>query len=656
MTKGFFAYLTAALVLSTSAQADNYKIAVPGSLSDPQAEAVLLFEQGLAVQSPDTRLEVIFGLGRARDLPGYLEEGFVDIAVVPFEAVPALRQSPLLEPFLARSATEIRQAIDSEVGAFEKTDVEDEGFRVLDFWHVSSSIFGSRVPVTTVADLQGLRIYDGGRPRDDTLLALGAAPTQLAFAEVINALQAGAVDSSAVPLDNRNVELGFAGVVQNYVDRLYRPRLYAVLVSQDRWNETPFADQHYLAKVAEDVGQALVGSLEDQAAQFRIDELARGSNFNAWDDGDVVLVRQASLNTVELEAVVERQLINLAYDSAASPPAPVPDSEPRPAAEVRLLFATDRVPADLSNPATAFSSRRLLRGHIFGVADIDLEDGRQFGDDLEDVSRITGLSELIAADFWAQVSANSGKQFVLFVHGYNNAFTDSIRRGATIQQDVAQDSIVISYTWPSDGQLLSYGYDEASTDTAEQNFKLFMDDLVAILPSGEVSVIAHSMGSRLLTKYLAGLPERGIRPEDVKFENIVFAAPDISTDFFRQKEEVPFNPALPLSEYAERVTIYSSQFDRPLGLSQKLHRDQRLGLADEASIFLDEDIVAIDASKIDPARWYQKFSFATRHSYVFDKAAGVRDLALLLVGAMPGDRPGMVQRSRGELVFWQLHP
>ncbi len=636
--------------------AEEYRITTVGSPVQPPALAIAKFEHRLANEDTNASLTFLPGLAGSRDLIGLLEAGVVDIAVVPFEAVPSLAHSPLLEPFLARNAKDVRQAINSEVGAFEKADVESDGFRVLDFWHVSSTIFGSKTPVKEVRDLRGLKIYDGGGQRGKTLLALGAAPTQMAFGEVYTALAAGAIDSLAVPFDSRGQASGLVEVIEHYVDRLYRPRIYAVLVSEQRWTELPFPDQHYLAKAAEEVGETLVGSLDAQAAKFRSEELARGSTFNAWNAGDIAQVRVASLAAVGPDALVERELVNLAFENAAAIPPPEPTDEPRPASQVMLLFATDREQVDLTKPEIAFSAARRLSGHTFGAATVALKDGRKFGDNLKTVAQITNLFPLDEDALLGRLADTPDRSIVVFVHGYNNAFVDSLRRGATIQEDIAADSIVISYSWPSDGQLLSYGYDESSTDTAEQNFKLFMDKLTATVPTNQISIIAHSMGSRLLTKYLAGLPERSLHPDQVRFKNIVFAAPDISTRFFKQKEEEPFDPKYPLSVYAERITVYSSQYDRPLNLSQKLHRDQRLGLADQTNMYLEADITAVDASLIDPAKWYQKFSFATRHSYVFDKAAGVRDLALLLSGSDPVSRPGMTQETRDGLNFWVLAP
>lgn len=640
---------------TTPAPAKEYRITAQ-DLRPSVAQSIADFKRQLAAEDTDARLSFIRGVAEPNKLLGMLENGKVDIAVVPFEIVPALKRSPLLDIFTAKNATKMRQAIDSEVGAFAKADVERNGRLVLDFWHVASTILGSKMPVLRPSDLRGRRIYDGMSSPDGILRALGAIPVQMAFRDLIPALQTDAISSSAIPLDNRAQALGFAGVVKHFVDRLYRPRLYAVLVNARRWTEIPFSHQHYLAKTANTVGESLVVRLEAQAERFRRRELARGSIFNAWSSDDIALIRRASRETVNRDAYVERQLVNLAFDSAAAAPQPIPDGDALPASEVTLLFATDRKWGDPAKPETAFSSSRRLNGHTFGVATITLNKGRRFGDDLKDVSQITKQRVLKEAAFWRRLKSMSKHDVVVFVHGYNNAFADGIRRGATIQKDIASQDIVISYTWPSDGELLSYGYDESSIDTAEQNFKLFMDRLTKEVASKRINVIAHSMGSRLVIKYLAGLPERGLYPEDVKFKNIVLAAADISTEFFKQKEESPYKPNYPLSSYAERITVYSSQYDRALGLSEKLHRDQRLGRADQNNMYLEANISAIDASAIDPAKWYQRFSFATRHSYVFDKAAGVKDIKLLLTGIAPVSRPGITRGTRNGFNYWILKP
>lgn len=624
--------------------------------SDGQVGAVIsAFSTELEKQHADISMEHLDGVGSASELTQLLDNKLIDIAAVPFEEIPALAGSPLLKPLLAKDAAALRQTINSEIGALAKADLERGGYRVLDFWHVSSTILGSKGTVSSVAEVQGIKVFGTGGQSGDDLEALGASPVQMAFAEVVPALERGAVDAGAIPFDSRAQELGFAGLLENYVDRVYKPAIYAVIVTDDLWKKIPFADQYFLAKVAGELGDSLVESLDVQAESFRSEERERGAVFNVWGNTDIAAVRAASLSTVAADNQIQRELVSLAFDVAASTPAAPDDVEAKPASEVSLLFVTDRELEDFSKPDIAFSSKRELNGHTFGLATVLLKDGRKYGDNIKKTAVIKNLSKNTDAEFWGQLTTAPERDIVLYVHGYNNAFTDSIRRGATIQEDIAPEAIVISYTWPSDGELLSYGYDTSSTDTAQQNFDLFLDNLAERVSADRINVISHSMGTRILAKYLAALPTRGIKPEQVKFKNIVFAAADLSRDFFEQKQTTPPDPKFPLSAYAESTTVYSSQNDRPLGFSLKVHGDRRLGLADQETIFVDEDIVSIDASPIEqPSKWYQKFSFATRHSYVFDKSEGVRDLSLLLLGTKAAVRPGMTMRKRDGIVFWEL--
>ncbi|MBM1691611.1 TRAP transporter substrate-binding protein DctP [Sulfitobacter geojensis] len=634
--------------------AEDYRIATIGRPDQPAVAAIADMAQRLGQVDADIGLTSLPNSRRPTELLESLRAGDVDFAVVPIDALPGLSNSPLLTPFIAEDAARLRQAINSDAGAQAKATLDAEGYRVLDFWHVSSTILGSSTQVRDVSDLAGLKVRASGRQRGQTLAALGATPVQIAGAEVYSALQSGAFDSSDVPFNERAQSSKYFEVLDNYVDRIYGQQIFAVLVLGERWEEIPFPQQHYLAKTAVEVGEALVSPLTLQAAQFRRDALANGAALSAWQAEDVRKVQAASLRLVSAGSLDDRALVSRAFEAAAADPAPVTFGEARPATEVKIYFATDRKPADPRNPETAFSSIRQLNGHTFGTATVQLQPGRKLGQKLTKTAKIVELDSVTKANFLQSVAVDNSVGIIVFVHGYNNAFVDSIRRGATIQADIAANAKVISYTWPSDGELLSYGYDDSSTDTAIQTFKIFMDSLTDAVDPGRINIVAHSMGGKLVTAYLAGLAERSKLPADIKFNEVVFAASDVSKVFFQQKEETPFIPDVPISAHAERITLYTSQYDRPLLLSKKVNRDLRLGLGNRSNIYVHSNIDTVDSSLIDPAKAYQIFSFATRHSYVFDKPEGVRDLKLLLGGSDTQTRPGIVRRSRDGLSYWVL--
>jgi esterase/lipase superfamily enzyme len=249
----------------------------------------------------------------------------------------------------------------------------------------------------------------------------------------------------------------------------------------------------------------------------------------------------------------------------------------------------------------------------------------------------------------------ANKPVIVFLHGYNNSFSDALRRAATIKNDIAGDGTVISYTWPSDGSALGYGYDASSASTASQNFQSFMDALTKKVPRKQIHIIAHSMGGRILIDYIVKLQNTQTPTIELKFANLIFAASDITQDLFEQKVAGPRDePERSLIAFAKTVTVYSSEYDRALGFSHEIHRDKRLGLSTKQDLFLASGLVTIDASSIDPAKFYQKFTTATRHSYVFDKAKGVSDLAGIIANVSPQDRTGLVQDARGQKIFWRM--
>ncbi|MEO7682763.1 MAG: alpha/beta hydrolase, partial [Gemmatimonadaceae bacterium] len=104
-----------------------------------------------------------------------------------------------------------------------------------------------------------------------------------------------------------------------------------------------------------------------------------------------------------------------------------------------------------------------------------------------------------------------------------------------------------------------------------------------------VSVIAHSMGSRLLA---AVLQEFKAHPPAHMPTEVVFAAPDINAEEFRRVIEPNIRGT------SGRLTIYTSQHDQALRLSKKEHGYHRLGEGGPG-VFAIAGIDKIDVSDVD---------------------------------------------------------
>jgi esterase/lipase superfamily enzyme len=86
------------------------------------------------------------------------------------------------------------------------------------------------------------------------------------------------------------------------------------------------------------------------------------------------------------------------------------------------------------------------------------EDGQPPREFTTVVAKIVDKSE-IAGTLHRRVVRSPDRSVLVFVHGYNNRFDDSVFRFAQIVHDSGTTAIPILFTWPSAGELLSYGYD-----------------------------------------------------------------------------------------------------------------------------------------------------------------------------------------------------
>jgi esterase/lipase superfamily enzyme len=64
------------------------------------------------------------------------------------------------------------------------------------------------------------------------------------------------------------------------------------------------------------------------------------------------------------------------------------------------------------------------------------------------------------------VKTKPKRQVLVFVHGYNNRFEDSVLRFAQMVHDYrAEDAVVpVLFSWPSKAKFLAYGFDRESSD------------------------------------------------------------------------------------------------------------------------------------------------------------------------------------------------
>ena len=104
----------------------------------------------------------------------------------------------------------------------------------------------------------------------------------------------------------------------------------------------------------------------------------------------------------------------------------------------------------------------------------------------------------------ASVKKSPDHSVLVFIHGFNNRFEDSLYRFAQIAHDTGTDSAPILVTWPSRGSALAYGYDRESTNYTRDALEKVFQYLARDPQIKEVSILAHSMGNWVTLEALRG--------------------------------------------------------------------------------------------------------------------------------------------------------
>jgi tripartite ATP-independent transporter DctP family solute receptor len=121
-------------------------------------------------------------------------------------------------------------------------------------------------PITTPADLQGLKIRVPGNPLwTDFFSSLGASPTPMDFSEVFTALQTGTINGQENPVEVPATNK-FSGV-QKYLSMTnHMSDAFVLGISDAKWNSLSAAQQEQLQTAATETAQFKTKNDADQAA------------------------------------------------------------------------------------------------------------------------------------------------------------------------------------------------------------------------------------------------------------------------------------------------------------------------------------------------------------------------------------------------------
>ena len=336
-------------------------------------------------------------------------------------------------------------------------------------------------------------------------------------------------------------------------------------------------------------------------------------------------------------------------------PSPLHEMSPRADIEYSVWYGTNRKPRDADTIAKGYSGERDLAVRL-GLCKVFVPESHKIGSTgsgwwerltsgVDDRLKLTGISELPPATFWAQIKQRldslelQERDAVIFVHGYNVSFEDAAIRAAQIGVDLAVAGAMAFFSWPSRGTKRAYTTDEASIEASELHMTSFMVDFAERSGASKVHIIAHSMGNRGVLRAMNRIAAQAEQRTKVPFDQIILAAADVDAETFR-------NLCSAYSRVSRRTTLYVSSRDRAVEASKWLHDFPRAGLLPPVMVTTGIDTINVTNADLT----------MLGHGYVAEAREVLTDMHNLLEhGDPPRRRFGLKElRTEAGSPYWLI--
>ncbi len=280
--------------------------------------------------------------------------------------------------------------------------------------------------------------------------------------------------------------------------------------------------------------------------------------------------------------------------------------------------------------------------HVQGVVPADTNKLAEF----VFLTRITtGGKESFTATLQDAIYYDGSDAILLFVHGFNVKFDEALVRTAQLSNDLSRNDaydvgIPVLYSWPSAGEvsLETYQGDRDRSINSAEHLEAFLDLITEDIDVQRINIIAHSMGNRLLTKALEDYASDYLVQhdrDDLEFRILLVAA-DVERDVFDEANGV-------FDNLDANVTIYTSDTDRALHVSEIVNQKARLGDTDTDKPYIRtaQNYQTIDATAVTTEL------FGIGHNYYSDNPTILWDMMCTIGETRPQDRALEIARYGG---------
>jgi esterase/lipase superfamily enzyme len=254
-----------------------------------------------------------------------------------------------------------------------------------------------------------------------------------------------------------------------------------------------------------------------------------------------------------------------------------------------------------------------------------------------------------------RLARSNRKDIVIYVHGFNNTFDESITNLAEIWHFMGRQGVPLVYSWPAaHGGLFGYFIDRESGEFTIFHLKNMLRLLASFDEVDNIHIIAHSRGTDVITTALRELIiEQRAAGEDplksLRIKNLILAAPDIDLGVMRQRLIAEkFGVAI------GQITIYTAQTDTALSTSESIMTGSRLGRLESEDIGKTEKEIFSSINNVNFINVIDVRSFIS-HAYYLDSPSASSDLIRVLRNS---STPGSMDRplTHKQLNFWEIPP
>jgi len=206
-----------------------------------------------------------------------VRDGLVDVSYVTASYTPARHPLPLLAELPGAGATaEINSVAFSRVHwKYLQAANEYKGVKLLGvFTHGPGQMFLAKKPVTSVADLAGMKIRSGGGISEASAKALGASPLVKPAPESYEILSSGIADGTFFPSESiKSFNLDKVVKYATFFPGGFYCSSFGFFMNQDKWDKLSKQDQDAIMSVSGEALSRLAGKAWDAADKIGLDAM-----------------------------------------------------------------------------------------------------------------------------------------------------------------------------------------------------------------------------------------------------------------------------------------------------------------------------------------------------------------------------------------------